>query len=103
MRTLYDKTGAAFSLDHEIDGTAYVRPMVKVFTQSGYGDDVHEYEDVEPANYLVAADRSDLRSATTFLASALRANSSSVLALMSALSATIGGASNSEERSTATR
>lgn len=55
----YDKTGAAFSLDHEIDGTAYVRPMVKVFTQYGYGDDVHE-EDVEPAKYLVAVERSSL-------------------------------------------
>lgn len=60
MKTLYDKTGAAFSLDHEIDGTAYVRPMVKVFTQYGYGDDVHEEEDVEPAKYLVAVERSSL-------------------------------------------
>lgn len=57
---LYDKTGAAFSLDHEIDGTAYVRPMVKVFTQYGYGDDVHEDEGVEPAAYLVAMDRASL-------------------------------------------
>lgn len=60
MATLYDKTGAAFSLDHEIDGTAYVRPMVKVFTQSGYGDELHEEEDVEPARYLVAVERSSL-------------------------------------------
>lgn len=57
---LYDKTGAAFSFDHEYDGTAYVRPMVKVFTQYGYGDDVHENEDVEPAAYLVTMDRSAL-------------------------------------------
>jgi len=58
--TLYDKTGAAFSLDHEHNGTAYVRPMVKVFTQYGYGDDVHEDEGVEPAAYLVAMDRAAL-------------------------------------------
>jgi hypothetical protein len=57
---LYDKTGAAFSFDHEHDGTAYVRPMVKVFLQSGYGEDVHEEEDFEPAGYLVAMDRSSL-------------------------------------------
>lgn len=68
MNTLYDKTGAAFSLDHEIDGTAYVRPMVKVFTQSGYGDDVHEYEDVEPAKYLVAVERSSLFDAPPIVA-----------------------------------
>jgi len=58
--TLYDKTGAAFSLDHEHNGTAYVRPMVKVFAQYGYGDDVHEDEGVEPAAYLVAMDRAAL-------------------------------------------
>lgn len=57
---LYDKTGAAFSLDHEHDGTAYVRPMVKVITQYGYGDDFSEEEGFEPAGYLVARDRSDL-------------------------------------------
>lgn len=57
---LYDKTGAAFSFDHEHDGTAYVRPMVKVVFQSSYGDDVHEEEDHEPAAYLVAMDRSSL-------------------------------------------
>ncbi|MGZ2449636.1 hypothetical protein ACVIRO_002390 [Rhizobium ruizarguesonis] len=54
--TLYDKTGAAFSFDHEHDGTAYVRPMVKVITQYGYGDDIHEDEGVEPAAYLVEMD-----------------------------------------------
>lgn len=58
--TLYDKTGAAFSFDHELDGTAYVRPMVKVITQYGYGDDLHEDEGVEPAAYLVAMDRASL-------------------------------------------
>lgn len=57
---LYDKTGAAFSLDHEHDGVAYVRPMVKVITQYGYGDDVHENEDFEPAAYLVTMDRAAL-------------------------------------------
>lgn len=68
MEMLYDKTGAAFSLDHEIDGTAYVRPMVKVFTQSGYGDDIHEFEDVEPAKYLVAVERSSLFDAPPIVA-----------------------------------
>ncbi len=57
---LYDKTGAAFSLDHELGGTAYVRPMVKVFVQSGYDDDMHEVQDFEPAKYLVAVERSSL-------------------------------------------
>ncbi|NTJ67569.1 hypothetical protein G6M50_06295 [Agrobacterium rhizogenes] len=68
MGILYDKTGAAFSLDHEIDGTAYVRPMVKVFTQYGYGDDIHEDEDVEPAKYLVAVERSSLFDAPPIVA-----------------------------------
>jgi len=58
--TLYDKTGAAFSFDHEHDGTLYVRPLVKVVMQSGYGDDVHEQEDFEPAGYLVARNSTDL-------------------------------------------
>lgn len=58
--TLYDKTGAAFKLDHEHDGTLYVRPLVKVIMQTNYGDDVHEEEGLEPAGYLVAMDRSDL-------------------------------------------
>src|SRR3546814_3794765 len=48
------------SSDLEHNGTAYVRPMVKVFTQYGYGDDVHEDEGVEPAAYLVAMDRAAL-------------------------------------------
>lgn len=60
MTTLYDKTGAAFSFDHELEGTAYVRPMIKVVFRSGYGEDVHEVEDFEPAAYLVAMDRSSL-------------------------------------------
>ena len=68
MNTLYDKTGAAFSLDHEHDGLAYVRPMVKVFTQYGYGDDLHEDEGVEPAQYLVAVDRSSLFDAPPIVA-----------------------------------
>lgn len=59
-RYLYDKTGAAFAFDHEHDGKAYVRPMVKVFTQSGYGDDIHEAEGIEPAAYLVAMGRASL-------------------------------------------
>ncbi|MDO6587360.1 hypothetical protein Q4543_17750 [Salipiger sp. 1_MG-2023] len=52
---LYDKTGAAFDLDHERDGTAYVRPMVKVVdvdTGEEYGH--------EPAEYLVERRRCDL-------------------------------------------
>jgi hypothetical protein len=57
---LYDKTGAAFSFDHEHKGTAYVRPMVKVITQYGYGDDLREDEGVEPAAYLIVMDRADL-------------------------------------------
>lgn len=59
---LYDKTGAAFSLDHEHDGTAYVRPMVTVVMQSPnyHGDDFHEEETTEPAGYLVAKDRDEL-------------------------------------------
>lgn len=60
MEMLYDKTGAAFRFDHEHAGTAYVRPMVKVTTQYGYGDDLHEDEGVEPAAYLVEMDRSAL-------------------------------------------
>lgn len=62
-KLLYDKTGAAFTLDHEHNGTAYVRPMVKVFTQYGYGDDLQEDEGTEPAAYLVEMDRASLFSA----------------------------------------
>jgi hypothetical protein len=58
--TLYDKTGAAFSFDHEINGTLYVRPLVKVIMQSSYGEDYHEEQDYEPAAYLVARDEADL-------------------------------------------
>ena len=57
---LYDKTGAAFSFDHEHDGKLYVRPLVKVVMQSDYGDDLHESEDFEPAGYLVARMDGDL-------------------------------------------
>lgn len=67
-QTLYDKTGAAFSLDHEHNGTAYVRPMVKVITQYGYGDDIHEDEGVEPAAYLVEMDRAALFDAPPVIA-----------------------------------
>lgn len=58
--TFFDKTGAAFRMDHEHDGVAYVRPMVKVIVQYGGGDDLHEEEDHEPAAYLVPMDRSSL-------------------------------------------
>lgn len=57
---LYDKTGAAFVFDHEYNGMAYVRPMVKIITQYGYGDDIQEDEDVEPAAYLIEMDRAAL-------------------------------------------
>jgi hypothetical protein len=60
MTEMYDKTGAAFRFDHEHDGMAYVRPLVKVFVQSGYDDDEREHEGYEPAGYLVAMDRSSL-------------------------------------------
>ncbi len=61
MRNLYDKTGAAFILDHEHGGTAYVRPLVKVIVQlGGYDDEPYETEDFEPAAYLVSMDRSAL-------------------------------------------
>lgn len=65
---LYDKTGAAFVFDHEHNGTAYVRPMVKAITQYGYGDDVYEDEDFEPAAYLVEMDRSALFDAPPIVA-----------------------------------
>ncbi|WP_320196258.1 hypothetical protein RMR10_004470 [Agrobacterium rosae] len=58
--TLYDKTGAAFKLDHEHNGTLYVRPLVKVVMQTNYGDDFHEEEDFEPAAYIVAKAEDEL-------------------------------------------
>lgn len=59
--TLYDKTGAAFSFDHEHNGTLYVRPLVKVVMQSNYhGDDFHDEEEFEPAGYIVAKEETDL-------------------------------------------
>jgi hypothetical protein len=62
MKMKYDKTGAAFELDHEIDGVSYVRPMIKVVMQStSYsGDDFREEEDLEPADFLVARNTSEL-------------------------------------------
>ena len=59
---LYDKTGAAFTLDHQVDEILYVRPMVKVIMQStSYnGDDYHETEEFEPADFLVARNASEL-------------------------------------------
>lgn len=60
--TLYDKTGAAFKLDHEHNGTLYVRPLVKVVMQltNYHGDDFHEEVDFEPADYIVAKDEAEL-------------------------------------------
>lgn len=60
--TLYDKTGAAFKLDHEHNGTLYVRPLVKVVMQTTnyHGDDLHEEVDFEPADYIVAKDEAEL-------------------------------------------
>lgn len=59
---LYDKTGAAFELDHEADGIAYVRPMLRYVVQATTyrGDEFHEEEEFEPADYLVARNRRDL-------------------------------------------
>lgn len=53
-KTLYDKTGAAFMVDHEHDGFVYVRPMMTVVMQStNYsGDDFHEEETTEPARFI---------------------------------------------------
>jgi hypothetical protein len=65
---LYDKTGAAFSLDHEHNGKAYVRPMVKAITQYNDGGDVFEDEDFEPAAYLVEMNRVDLFDAPPIVA-----------------------------------
>lgn len=65
---LYDKTGAAFSLDHEHNGKAYVRPMVKAITQYNDGGDVYEDEGHEPAAYLVEMDRADLFEAPPIVA-----------------------------------
>ncbi len=60
--TLYDKTCAAFKLDHEHNGTLYVRPLVKVVMQSTnyHGDDFNEEVDFEPAGYIVAKDEAEL-------------------------------------------
>jgi hypothetical protein len=62
MTRIYDKAGAAFELDHEIDGVSYVRPLIKVFMQSTTysGDDFHEDEGFEPADFLVARNTSEL-------------------------------------------
>lgn len=65
---LYDKSGAAFSLDHEHNGKAYVRPMVKAITQYNDGGDVYEDERHEPAAYLVEMDRADLFDAPPIVA-----------------------------------
>lgn len=61
MTLFYDKTGAAYSLDHEHGDTIYVRPMVKVVSRyDDYNGDPHESFDQEPAEYLVAMDRAAL-------------------------------------------
>jgi RNA polymerase sigma-70 factor (ECF subfamily) len=59
---LYDKKGVAYSLDHEHNGTAYVRPLVKtiIHAPNYHGDDFSEEEDFEPADYLVAMCRAEL-------------------------------------------
>lgn len=68
MKWLYDKTGAAFSLDHKHNGKAYVRPMVKAITQYNEGGDVYEDEGHEPAAYLVEMDLADLFDAPPIVA-----------------------------------
>lgn len=62
MSILYDKAGVRFALDHEHEGRAYVRPMVLVVErETGYEGALHdETEEYEPAEYLVAVDRSEL-------------------------------------------
>lgn len=61
-KTLYDKTGAAFMVDHEHDGFVYVRPMMTVVMQStNYsGDDFHEEETTEPARFILEKSRDEL-------------------------------------------
>lgn len=55
---LYDKSGAKFFLDHEHEGTVYVRPVIKVFSVSY--DDEYQEEGEEGADYIVARKRDDL-------------------------------------------
>jgi len=55
---LYDKSGAKFFFDHELEGTVYVRPAIKVFSVS-YNDDYQEEEE-EEAGYIVARKRDEL-------------------------------------------
>lgn len=59
---LYDKAGNAYDWDHDVDVTSYVRPMIKTVVQSTnyHGDDFHEEEFTEPADYLIAMPRADL-------------------------------------------
>ncbi|MBM2293770.1 hypothetical protein JQX09_17725 [Sulfitobacter pseudonitzschiae] len=57
---LYTLTGEAFAFDHAIDGTAYVRPMIVVTYQSGYGDEIHEEQVTEAAGHFVAMPSADL-------------------------------------------
>lgn len=54
----YDKAGAKFFFDHEVEGTVYVRPVIKVFSVS-YDDDYQEEEE-EAADYIVARKRDEL-------------------------------------------
>jgi len=60
--TLYDKAGNTFAFDHEANGAVYVRPMIRVLTQtqSYSGDDFQEHEELEPAPYLILMGREDL-------------------------------------------
>lgn len=54
---LYDRDGSVFELDHEIDGTAYLRPMVKVLVDVEGDTEDGGYE---PASYLVMRPRAEL-------------------------------------------
>tara|TARA_R110000850_G_scaffold152818_2_gene276082 strand:- start:2488 stop:3363 length:876 start_codon:yes stop_codon:yes gene_type:complete len=58
----FDKTGAAFEIDHEVGDTTYVRPMIKIVTQSAsyHGDDYSEKTDFEPADFMVARNATEL-------------------------------------------
>lgn len=61
-KILYDRTGSAFEMDHEVGGSVYVRPMVKVIHEHhAYQDEFSEIiEDFEPSEYLVSRPRNEL-------------------------------------------
>lgn len=66
MEKFYDKKGSVYMLDHMLGDKAYVRPMVKVIVQTTnyLGDDYDEFEEYEPASYLIEMNREDLFSSS---------------------------------------